>query len=112
MPATDSWPNPHRRLHRSGAHGVLAPGRDCGYRAAEATGAQGMLNTSVAPWPSYSDEEQQAVAHVLASGRVNYWTREETREFEREFAQWVGSARAVAVFNGTVALDLALKALG
>ncbi len=71
-----------------------------------------MLNTSVAPWPSYSEEEQQAVARVLASGRVNYWTGEETRAFEREFAEWAGSARAVAVVNGTVALDLALKALG
>ena len=71
-----------------------------------------MLNTSVAPWPSYSAEEQQAVARVLASGRVNYWTGQETRDFEREFAGWAGSARAVAVFNGTVALDLALKALG
>ncbi|HEY6663294.1 MAG TPA: DegT/DnrJ/EryC1/StrS aminotransferase family protein [Sphingomicrobium sp.] len=71
-----------------------------------------MLNTSVAPWPSYSEEEQQAVARVLASGRVNYWTGEETRAFEREFADWAGSARAVALFNGTVALDLALNALG
>ena len=62
-----------------------------------------MLNTSVAPWPSYSEEEQQAVARVLASGRVNYWTGEETRAFEREFADWAGSARAVALFNGTVA---------
>ena len=71
-----------------------------------------MLNTSVAPWPSYSKEEQQAVARVLASGRVNYWTGEETRKFEREFAAWTRSAHAVAVFNGTVALDLALNALG
>jgi dTDP-4-amino-4,6-dideoxygalactose transaminase len=71
-----------------------------------------MLNTSVAPWPSYSDEELQAVARVLASNRVNYWTGDETRAFEREFAEWSGSARAVGVFNGTVALDLALKALG
>ena len=71
-----------------------------------------MLNSSVAPWPSYSEEEQQAVARVLASGRVNYWTGEETRQFEREFAAWAGSAQAVAVFNGTVALDLALNALG
>jgi dTDP-4-amino-4,6-dideoxygalactose transaminase len=70
-----------------------------------------MLNTSVAPWPSYTEEEQQAVARVLATGRVNYWTGEETREFEREFADWAGSQRAVATVNGTVALDLALKAL-
>ena len=71
-----------------------------------------MLNASVAQWPSYSEEEQQAVARVLASGRVNYWTGEETRAFEREFADWAGAAHAVALFNGTVALDLALKALG
>jgi len=71
-----------------------------------------MLNTSVAPWPSYSEEEQLAVARVLASGRVNYWTGEETRAFEREFADWAGAAHAVALFNGTVALDLALEALG
>jgi len=70
-----------------------------------------MLDTGVAPWPSFSDQEQQAVLAVLASNRVNYWTGNETRCFEREFAQWVGSARAVALMNGTVALDLALKAL-
>ena len=70
-----------------------------------------MLNTSVAPWPSYSEEEQQAVARVLSSGRVNYWTGEETRAFERDYAEWAGSKRAVALFNGTVALDLALRAL-
>lgn len=70
-----------------------------------------MLNTSVAPWPSYSEEEQQAVIRVLASNRVNYWTGDETRQFEQEFAEWAGSRRAVALFNGTVALDLALKAL-
>ena len=70
-----------------------------------------MLNTSVAPWPSFSEEELQGVAQVLASNRVNYWTGEETRRFEEEFAQWAGSRRAVALFNGTVALDLALKAL-
>jgi len=70
-----------------------------------------MLHTSVAPWPNYTEEEQQAVAQVLASGRVNYWTGEEARTFEREYAQWAESERAVALFNGTVALDLALRAL-
>lgn len=51
------------------------------------------------------------MTRVLASGRVNYWTGEEVRQFEREFAQWAGSRRAVALMNGTVALDLALRAL-
>ncbi len=49
---------------------------------------------------------------MLRSNRVNYWTGKEGREFEREFAQWVGTRHAVALMNGTVALDVALKALG
>lgn len=71
-----------------------------------------MLGTPFSPWPSYSEEEVEAVARVLRSGRVNYWTGEECREFEREFAAWTGSRHAVALANGTVALDAALKALG
>lgn len=70
-----------------------------------------MLNNSVAPWPSFTEEEQQAVARVVASNRVNYWTGDEAREFELEFAEWSGAKHAVAVTNGTLALDLALKAL-
>ena len=62
-------------------------------------------------WPSFTEEEQQAVARVLGSNRVNYWTGEEGREFEREFADWIGSSHAIALANGTLALELALKAL-
>lgn len=71
-----------------------------------------MLDTAFAPWPSFSEEEVAAVADVLRSGRVNYWTGQECRAFEREFAAWADSAHAVAVANGTVALDLALHGLG
>ncbi|MCZ4285694.1 DegT/DnrJ/EryC1/StrS aminotransferase family protein [Marinobacter salarius] len=70
-----------------------------------------MLNTSFSPWPSYTQEEADAVSQVLLSNRVNYWTGKECREFEREFAEFAGTDYAVAVANGTVALDLALKAL-
>lgn len=70
-----------------------------------------MLNTPFSPWPSFSEEEQNAVAGVIASNRVNYWTGEEGRTFEREFAAWAGTRHAVALANGTLALDLALKAL-
>ena len=62
-------------------------------------------------WPSFSDEEVAAAAAVIASNKVNYWTGQEGRAFEREFAAWAGSARAVALANGTLALDLALKAM-
>jgi dTDP-4-amino-4,6-dideoxygalactose transaminase len=71
-----------------------------------------VLNTNFPPWPSFTEEEALAVQQVLLSNRVNYWTGQEGRNFEREFAQWVGVKHAVAVANGTVALDLALKALG
>lgn len=71
-----------------------------------------MLNTSFSPWPSFTDEEAEAVSRVLRSNRVNYWTGEECRAFEREYAEWAGSRHAIALANGTVALDLALKGLG
>jgi dTDP-4-amino-4,6-dideoxygalactose transaminase len=71
-----------------------------------------MLNTPFAPWPSFSPEEVQAVADVLASNRVNYWTGDLCRAFERRFAEWVDVPHAIALMNGTVALDAALFALG
>ncbi|WP_404299876.1 DegT/DnrJ/EryC1/StrS family aminotransferase [Alicycliphilus denitrificans] len=71
-----------------------------------------MLNTTFSPWPSFTLEEAQAVQHVLLSNRVNYWTGTECREFEKEFAAWCGVRHAVALANGTLALDLALTALG
>lgn len=71
-----------------------------------------MLNTGFSPWPSFTEEEALAVQRVLLSNRVNYWTGTECREFEKEFAAWVGTRYAVALANGTVALDVALKALG
>ena len=70
-----------------------------------------MLNTSVAPWPSFSDEEIAAVEEILRSGRVNQWTGEHVCAFEAEFAHFSGCKHAVAVNNGTLALDLALRGL-
>lgn len=71
-----------------------------------------MLNSPFSPWPSFSTQESDAVARIIKSNRVNYWTGQEGRQFEQEFANWVGSEHAVALANGTLALDLALKALG
>ena len=71
-----------------------------------------MLNTPFSPWPSFSEEEANAVRDVILSNKVNYWTGQECREFEKEFAAWACSEHAIALANGTVALDLALKALG
>ena len=70
-----------------------------------------MLNTAFSPWPSFTAEEADAVHHVVLSNKVNYWTGSECREFEKEFATWAGTRHAVALANGTLALDVALKAL-
>jgi len=71
-----------------------------------------MLNTEFSPWPSFTKEEADAVSRVLLSNKVNYWTGDEGRNFEKEFAAWCGAKYAVAVANGTLALELALKVLG
>jgi dTDP-4-amino-4,6-dideoxygalactose transaminase len=71
-----------------------------------------MLNTPFSPWPSFTSEEADAVHRVVTSNKVNYWTGTETREFEKEFAAWCQTRYAVALSNGTLALDVALKALG
>jgi dTDP-4-amino-4,6-dideoxygalactose transaminase len=65
-----------------------------------------------APWPYFEADEIEAATAVLRSGKVNYWTGEEGRLFEAEFARSVGAQYAVCVANGTVALELALQALG
>lgn len=70
-----------------------------------------MLNTSFPPWPSFSEEEARAVGEVILSNKVNYWTGQQCRRFEEEFAAWAGCEHAVALANGTLALDAALKAL-
>ncbi|OHC12544.1 MAG: aminotransferase [Pseudomonadales bacterium GWC1_66_9] len=71
-----------------------------------------MLDSPFSPWPSFTEEEADAVRAVLLSNRVNYWTGEQCRAFEEEFAAWSGCAHAIALANGTVALDVALRALG
>lgn len=70
-----------------------------------------MLNTAFSPWPRFTEEEATAVSQTLISNKVNYWTGQECRIFEKEFASWTGAAYAVALANGTLALDVALKAL-
>jgi dTDP-4-amino-4,6-dideoxygalactose transaminase len=62
-------------------------------------------------WPVFDDEQRAAVEAVLQSGRVNYWTGSEARRFEVEYASSLGVKHAVAVANGTVAIEYALQAL-
>jgi dTDP-4-amino-4,6-dideoxygalactose transaminase len=70
-----------------------------------------MINTPFTPWPNFTCEEADAVSRVLLSNKVNYWTGGECRQFEKEFSEWANSQYAVALANGTVALDLALHVL-
>ena len=70
-----------------------------------------MLNTPFSPWPCFTQQEADAVSRVVLSNKVNYWTGPEGREFEKEFATWADSEYAIALGNGTLALDIALKAL-
>ncbi|WP_430513853.1 DegT/DnrJ/EryC1/StrS family aminotransferase [Pannonibacter phragmitetus] len=71
-----------------------------------------MLNGPFSPWPSFTVEEANAVRDVILSGKVNYWTGQIGRAFETEFAAFAGTNHAIALANGTVALDLALQGLG
>ena len=70
-----------------------------------------MLNTPFSSWPSFTVDEADAVHRVLLGNKVNYWTGSECREFEKEFAAYADTRYAIALANGTVALDVALKAL-
>ena len=75
-------------------------------------GGKPIRNKPFPSWPEFSPEDVEAAAAVLKSGKVNYWTGEEGRRFEQEFAAACASKDAIALANGTVALELALLALG
>lgn len=68
--------------------------------------------TKWSPWPYYADDEIAAVSELLRSGKVNYWTGDDCIEFEREYAAFVGRRYGIALANGTLALELALKVAG
>lgn len=71
-----------------------------------------VLNGPFSSWPAFTAEEADAVSRVLLSNRVNYWTGQEGRAFEQKFAAWCGVDHAIALANGTVAIDLALAGFG
>ena len=71
-----------------------------------------MLNTPFKPWPSFSKKEAKKIYDILLSNRVNYWTGDQGKFFEKRFSKFSKTKYSVAVANGTVALDLALIALG
>lgn len=98
MTARVSWDEGTRRAVRAGRLAV--------------DGGDAVRTTPMPTWPHFDDADLESARAVLASGRVNYWTGEHGRAFEAEFAAAVGTTHAVVVANGTVALELALRALG
>lgn len=81
-----------------------------GERMLKSTDQKSML--SFPGWPVFDADEVEAVAIVMNTGKVNYWTGMEGREFEREYAEYLGVNHTIALHNGTLALELALYAFG
>jgi len=65
----------------------------------------------IAPWPVFGDDEIAAVNDVLKSGKVNSWTGEQVKLFEKEFSKYIDVDHAIATANGSLALEMALHAL-
>lgn len=63
-------------------------------------------------WPFFTNEMIDNVKNVLQSGKVNQWTGSKVFEFEKKFAEYFGTKYAIALSNGSVAIELCLKAIG
>ena len=62
-------------------------------------------------YPYFDRYSLEKVKKVLESGRVNYWTGNECKDFEKEFSNYHKVKYSLSVSNGSVALEMALKAL-
>jgi dTDP-4-amino-4,6-dideoxygalactose transaminase len=71
-----------------------------------------MLQTHLPPWPLFEPDELAAVDSVLRSGRVNYWTGDQCRLFERAWSDYHSGIHSLAMANGSLTLEVALRALG
>ena len=63
-------------------------------------------------WPIYSNLEIKNVGKILSSGKVNFWTGSECKNFEKEFSNYFKIKYSTCVANGSLALECALKAIG
>lgn len=105
------WRAPER--DRPAEDGPTLEGPAGGRQTVEAAAAGDAARRRIASrWPHYENDEIAVVQQVLASGKVNYWTGQEGRAFEQEFAQAHHCRRGVALANGTAALEAALHAIG
>lgn len=63
-------------------------------------------------WPFYDEVEIAEVTAVLRSGKVNQWTGQDVADFERQCTRTFQGNHGIALANGSVALELALRAFG
>ncbi|MFJ9847123.1 DegT/DnrJ/EryC1/StrS family aminotransferase [Kitasatospora sp. NPDC101155] len=74
------------------------------------------MNARPAPefpsWPQFDDSERAGLIRALEQGQWWRMGGSEVNSFEREFADFHGSPHALAVTNGTHALELALQVMG
>jgi 3-amino-5-hydroxybenzoate synthase len=63
-------------------------------------------------WPQFGDEERTGLMRALEQGQWWRMGGSQVDDFEREFARFHGAAHALAVTNGTHALELGLEVLG
>ncbi|MBQ9986337.1 MAG: DegT/DnrJ/EryC1/StrS family aminotransferase [Oscillospiraceae bacterium] len=61
-------------------------------------------------WPIVTDEDREAVLDVLNKGSMS--GTDVTKEFEKEFCEWVGAKYALGTNNGTAALHAAMFGVG
>ncbi|HEY4023352.1 MAG TPA: 3-amino-5-hydroxybenzoate synthase [Pseudonocardiaceae bacterium] len=63
-------------------------------------------------WPQFDDTERAGLIRALEQGQWWRMGGDEVNSFEREFADHEGAEHALALTNGTHALELALQVMG
>jgi len=117
LSSREAGPRYKLQIAAAGPELVAAPGAIDRPAAAEQPFGRRRIaqDLSLAPeeaWPFYAEDEIEAVVALLRSGKVNQWTGSKVFEFERAYTRHLGNSRAIALANGSVALELALRALG
>ena len=62
-------------------------------------------------WPNFNKNLISKVSDIISSGKINYTDGNYGIKFEKEFSKFVGNKYSVAICNGTVALEVAIKSL-
>jgi dTDP-4-amino-4,6-dideoxygalactose transaminase len=59
----------------------------------------------------YNKHQIKLVANILKKNKTNYWTGTECTKFEKTFSKYIGNKFSISVANGSVALEISIKAL-